>query len=151
MASSSAPSQLVSQFDKSKFTNPYYPAEVWKTPPNFGGRIPVSRDNRTPMQISFASCSKFLPDFAAALSDQSVQLDSGETIRLELESGGYAAATTITIHPHDRETFETEWESSDPTRFPARIKALATALMQARCYGRFSVSHNDGLVELRRE
>jgi hypothetical protein len=47
--------------------------------------------------------------------------------------------------------FETDWTSSDGidwSRFPARTRAAATALRDTKHYGRFSIMHQDGRLEI---
>jgi hypothetical protein len=41
-----------------------------------------------------------------------------------LGEGGYDGKVIVTICQGDRASFGTDWTSSDPTRFPARIKRL---------------------------
>lgn len=68
-----------------------------------------------------------------------------------MDDGGYPGRVTVTIRAGDGASFETDWEGTDITRFPARIKAAATALLNCECVGRFVVSHERGLLTLRRD
>ncbi len=44
--------------------------------------------------------------------------------------------------------FEADWHYKDQTRFPQRIRAAATALRDTKHYGRFRVSHRDGVLTI---
>lgn len=48
----------------------------------------------------------------------------------------------------DGPEFDTDWVGNDITWFAARIKAAATALRDAKQYGRFLISHPDGECRL---
>jgi len=68
---------------------------------------------------------------------------------VKLRKGGYAARVTVTIQEGDSGSFCTRWKGGDPTRFPARIKAAATALFNCGCYGLYKIIHKNGFLEIR--
>ncbi len=92
----------------------------------------------------------FLPKFASWILECTQELEQGQTITLDLgKTGGYPAKDLlIEIAGNEPGFFGTEWEYQDWTRFPARVRALATALRDAQLWGRYQVSHSEGEVEL---
>lgn len=76
-------------------------------------------------------------------------LGAGEEVHVSLGPGGYHGNIIVTIRDSDPYYFGTDWESSDPTRFPVRIKAAATALRNCACHGQFEISHLDGALTIR--
>lgn len=68
---------------------------------------------------------------------------------VDLGEGGYDGRVVITIRQDGGESFVTDWTNPDPTRFPARIKAAATALLNCGYEGMFEVSHADGTLAIR--
>lgn len=65
--------------------------------------------------------------------------------------GGYAGEIEVEIRDQTEREFVADLELRDCTRFPARIRAAATALRDRGLLGRFRVSHYDGglvIVEL---
>jgi hypothetical protein len=69
---------------------------------------------------------------------------------VQLEPGGYDHSVSVTISLDNTVDFETDWQGSDPTRFPARIKAAAAALLQQGMSGSFQISHQDGILSIKR-
>jgi hypothetical protein len=74
------------------------------------------------------------------------QLRKGESIKCDLGvSGGYHGRVLLRIT--DGSEFDTDWESTDGidwSRFPARIRAAATALRDSGQRGSFLITHADG-------
>ena len=103
------------------------------------------------MDIAFASRSRFLDACEQAVRVGRAELDAGGTVHVELDEGGYPGSILITIRSEDRGFFESDWEAADVTRFPARLKAAATALFNCSCFGRFKVVHSDGALEISRD
>ena len=101
------------------------------------------------MDIAYATRSQFLDACEAAIRGHRAELDTGGVVHVDLKEGGYDGQVVVTIRPSDRAAFGTDWESTDPTRFPARIKAAATALLNCGCEGQFEVSHSDGSLTIR--
>jgi len=63
-------------------------------------------------------------------------------------SGGYCGKAEVTIGEPNEKEFEANVKISDRTRFPARIRAAATALRDQCCKGRFQIQHNNGKVQI---
>jgi hypothetical protein len=101
------------------------------------------------VDIAYSTRSQYLEVCEVAIREHRAELDAGQTIYVGLREGGYAGRVIVTIRPNDRASFGTDWESSDPTRFPVRIKAAVTALLNCGCHGRFEVSHEDGSLTIR--
>jgi hypothetical protein len=102
------------------------------------------------MEITYSKRSAFLEPCVAAIREQSAQLDEGEPVQVTFdEIGGYDGRIVVIISRSNRESFCTDWAGSDPTRFPARIRAAATALLECGCEGAFVVSHESGSLTIR--
>ena len=65
------------------------------------------------------------------------------------KSGGYDGTVKVTIGCATEAEFEADLELTDWTRFPARIRAAATALRDSGRLGSYQVKHNDGTLEVR--
>ncbi len=76
-------------------------------------------------------------------------LQAGQAVAMDMQEGGYDGQVIVTIDLRDRAVFSTDWACGDPTRFPARIRAAAAALLTCRCDGRFEISHADGFLTIR--
>ena len=97
-------------------------------------------------EIQFVERSSFLPTIADALDDGPGYPRVGEPIQVSLRKGGYAGRGEIEIMANHKEYFLADWRGTDSTRFPVRIRAAATALRDRKCFGRFAISHEDGLL-----
>ncbi|HOX02132.1 MAG TPA: hypothetical protein P5555_07225, partial [Candidatus Paceibacterota bacterium] len=62
--------------------------------------------------------------------------------------GGYSGFIRVKIEERQAREFEGDWESKDWTRFPARIRAAATALRDTGHFGTFDISHQDGKLRI---
>jgi hypothetical protein len=91
--------------------------------------------------------SEFLAPCESVIRAQRQDLDAGEPIRVifaKLEKG-YPGKVTVVIRSDNPLVFDTNWGgASDPTRFPARIKAAATALRECGLDGSFDIEHEAG-------
>ncbi len=101
------------------------------------------------MDIAYATRSQFLGVCEAAIRGHRAELDADGVVHVDLKEGGYDGRVIVTIRPNDHMAFGTDWESTNPTRFPARIKAAATALLNCGFEGRFEISHSDGSLIIR--
>jgi hypothetical protein len=101
------------------------------------------------VDIAYSTRSQFLEACEAAIREGRADLDAGGTIYVDLADGGYDGRIVVIIRPDDRASFGTDWSRSDPGRFPVRIKAAATALLNCGCEGGFEVSHADGSLAIR--
>ena len=73
--------------------------------------------------------------------------------KIEINLGiprGYRGKAEVTIGEQDENEFEANVEIRDRTRFPARIRAAATALRDEGCKGQFRIYHDNGKVQITR-
>ena len=103
------------------------------------------------MNIAYAVRSKFTAPCQESITDQQEALNTRQLIAVALEPGGYAAKVIVTVHASSSTEFETDWSAGDPTRFPVRIKAAATALRNSGNFGRFEISHSNGLLSISKQ
>jgi 5-methylcytosine-specific restriction protein A len=100
------------------------------------------------MQIPYLSnpeTTEFHPVIIASLPIER-RLTSGETVTCDLKkAGGYQGRVTVDISAGENE-FRCDWSNSDQSRFPARIRAAATALRDAGFFGRFCITHKNGQI-----
>ena len=103
-------------------------------------------------EIEFAQRSKFLQPCQEAIFRQSQALNQGQQISIDLstEKSGYAGKTKVAIEDNGSNFFSSTWVGEDRTRFPARIRAAATALKTCRSFGDFEIQHRDGILTIRR-
>ena len=94
----------------------------------------------------------FRPKLSKWIGQVKLQIEEGSTVKMDLQKGGGYPGENIkiTIVKDDIKNFDTDWEHQDPTRFPARIRALATALQDNWMWGTYLASHNDGVIKLRK-
>ena len=102
------------------------------------------------MIITYAKRSKFTAPCKESIATQRERLETGQVITIPLGDGGYAGQTIVILQGSHDTVFETDWAGRNPTRFPARIKAAATALRDCGCMGVFAISHADGVVSMQR-
>jgi hypothetical protein len=62
--------------------------------------------------------------------------------------GGYNGEREVAITTAHEPEFESDFEADDWTRFPARIRAAATALRDAGFTSSFLISHKDGELRI---
>jgi hypothetical protein len=102
------------------------------------------------MDIKFATKSRFLPELEHLIRSEPARLGVGGALCVGLNQGGYQGQITVTIDADDMEYFGTDWSANDPTRFPARVKAAATALRNCNVHGSFLITHDNGVLEIKR-
>ena len=102
------------------------------------------------MDIGFVQRSGFLVSCEDAIRNDRVNLDNCGIVRVEFEAGGYSGHVVVSIRAEDPKYFASDWQGTDETRFPARIKAAATALYNCGCFGRYGITHKDGSLEIAR-
>jgi hypothetical protein len=64
------------------------------------------------------------------------------------QGGGYDGSVRVRIDPSQPDQFRSDWDGSDPSRFPARIRAAATALRDCTGGGIFRITHEDGQLTI---
>ena len=62
--------------------------------------------------------------------------------------GGYQDSVDVIIGESGVKEFEANVKIKDRTRFPARIRAAATALRDRSCKGRYQIQHNNGKIQI---
>jgi hypothetical protein len=102
------------------------------------------------MRIKYNVRSEFAKGIGQTIHQNQDGLLEGSPITLILSSRGYKGDIHIAISANDRDTFFADWEQSDPSRFPARIKAAASALRELGIFGQFKISHDTGTLTIRR-
>jgi hypothetical protein len=100
------------------------------------------------MYIPYAARSRFFEPIEGALHDAGRCPDAGAPVSIRLAPGGYDGAIVVDTSSGENSAFAAEWQRSDPTRFPARIRAAATVLRSRGCAGRFLITHHDGLMTI---
>ncbi len=101
------------------------------------------------MRIDYPTRSSFLKDCEEAISKNKNTLFQGGPISITFSAKGYNEKLKITIEKIDSVSFQTNWVSSDPSRFPARIRAAASALFRQGCFGEYLISHYSGTITIR--
>ncbi|MEK7854524.1 MAG: hypothetical protein AAB288_00415 [Acidobacteriota bacterium] len=104
------------------------------------------------MMISYCTDrSKFVTPIEEAIENNRSDLTLSHEIvvPVEADAPGYSGQIVVVLSRHDPAKFESEKEFLQPSRFPARIKAAATALRNCGYFGKFEISHADGLVRIR--
>lgn len=93
--------------------------------------------------------SQFLEPCEQEIRRHRMEIDAGHDIHVGMKHGGYRGRVTVTIKPDDRKYFLADWAHKDTKRFPARIRAAATALFNCQCEGMFEISYLDGSLSIR--
>jgi len=93
--------------------------------------------------------SSFYPDCEEAIKEGLAdgRLDVPLAVEFEKE-GGYKRSVRVRVDPDRPDEFWSDWAGSDPTRFPARIRAAATALRDHTKGGVFRIAHEDGRLTI---
>jgi two-component system chemotaxis response regulator CheY len=102
------------------------------------------------VRISYPERSSFEAMIRTAIKEGHHRLSRGLPVTLSMGPRGFKGSFAVTIDPDDIHCFETDWEHPDPSRFPARIRAAAKALLAEGQFGTFAVSHADGILQIRR-
>lgn len=102
------------------------------------------------MRLAYAQRSGFVEPITAALEKQQWRLDEHRAVVVRLSEEGYDGAVIVEVDRDDDDSFGSDWEGSDETRFPARIRAAATALRDLRLYGKFDIVHEQGVLVITR-
>jgi len=102
------------------------------------------------MKIRYAIRSSFTEDCENTVRSHAESLNGGSPVVVNLKPGGYSGQVKVDIIDGDPDGFCVDWKGSDPTRFPARIKAAATALYRCKYFGKFLITHANGKLTIRR-
>ena len=100
------------------------------------------------MRILYPTRSKLLSNCEQLINQQKDILLQGFPVHIQLSSQGYNAKIKVRIDQSKHKSFDTDWESDDPTRFPVRIKAAAFALYQQGVCGSFLITHSSGTLTI---
>lgn len=102
------------------------------------------------MRIPYLKRRSKFQYFEGIIRQNKETLLTGGHISIECSNKGYDGDIICIIDEKNHDSFETDWKSTDPTRFPARIKAAAHALFQLGYFGKFKISHkkNVGILEI---
>lgn len=113
----------------------------------------VKRGDKSPIARTFnirynVSRSKFYLKVREVI-EREMPFDTGKTIECKLQEPkpGYELAVDVIIKPGEQFQSSRGWD--DPTRFPARIKAAATALRDSGNLGPYSISHRGNILRIR--
>jgi len=101
------------------------------------------------MLISYPTRSVFLVPLESAIETQRAALVSGAPITVRLSPQGYEASVKVLTALSNTDAFWADCEYSDPTRFPARIRAATLALYRQGCFGSYLITHKMGLLTIR--
>src|SRR5690606_29828981 len=110
----------------------------------------LGRTTDDSMNIKFTTRFDFLESSREVLEAQGRCLDQETPILVAVSEEGYDGEILVEVLPEPDDAFLSNWEGSDLTRFPERIRAAATVLREAKCYGRFLIAHRQGLLSLTR-
>lgn len=88
----------------------------------------------------------------AQVREATEALVNGEEITIIIirQRPGFPGEVIVVIIKKDNEHFDTDWQGSDGSWFPARIRNAATVLRDEKLYGRFKISHCNGTVKIRK-
>ncbi len=103
------------------------------------------------MRIKYPIRSKFLKKCEDCIRQNKDALLTGKIISVdfsEFPKSGYKGNICVNIEKTENESFEAYWKSTQPSRFPARIKAAAHALFTQGCFEKFVISHNAGILTI---
>jgi len=108
-----------------------------------------STDGIKVTRLSFPVRSSFLIPCRDVLKANRADLDTGKPVQVKLSRQGYNRQAIATIEADQSKYFWINKES-EPTRFSARLRAAALALHESGCFGRYEMSHNKGLLTIRK-
>lgn len=88
-------------------------------------------------------------DFVNVIQDKISNFKNEKIIELnDLSNDGYSGEFEVEIGINNNDFEVSDYNNKDITRFPARIKAAATALKSSNLLGRFRISHNSGILKI---
>ncbi len=100
------------------------------------------------MRINYPKRSKFIEKCEDCIRQNKDGLLTGNMISVDLSEfpkSGYGGKNIrVNIEKTENESFNAYWKSTQPSRFPVRIKAAAHALFRQECFGKFVIFHKAG-------
>ena len=95
--------------------------------------------------------SVFLRPCEEAIRQHQGDLNAGRTVRVTFRRPrpGYSGAVQVEINSNDASYFGSDWRGN-LDRLSVRIRAAATALYRCGYRGRFEITHDAGLLQIRR-
>jgi len=102
------------------------------------------------MEIPYPTRSKFLDSCLSEISTNKLALLAGDKLSITLSPGGYNGKFEVGVVKSKPKGFDADWDYSDPTRFPPRIRTAAFALYKCKCIGQFEISHHEGILEIKK-
>jgi hypothetical protein len=102
------------------------------------------------MRLKYSQRSTFATPIAAAVEAQRARLEAGKPVIVRLTPEGYDGEVTIVVNVNDFDSFDSNWEGTDESRFPARIRAAVTVLRDLNHSGRFLIIHEQGVLVISR-
>jgi hypothetical protein len=104
------------------------------------------------MQLPFAARSRFTAPMVQTLLMQRAAFEAGEVITIMLTEirDGYPGQAIVDLTLQHPSGFLADWTGQDATRFPARLRAAATALNEIGARGRFVLIHRAGELTIQR-
>lgn len=105
------------------------------------------------MEISYnIHRSSFYQSIQEIVHQNTSTLARGYQIQITLSKGGgwKVGETELIIDLEDGKKFQIDREYSEEQHFSARLTALATVLRDEQLFGIYKVSHNDGLILVRK-
>jgi hypothetical protein len=103
-------------------------------------------------RIPYVSRSSFLSICEESIDRSRAELCAGQLIRVILDKpGGYSGCEVAAISESAASHCDVDRRWEDPTRFPVRLRAAATALRRKMCFGRFELRCDDGELTFKLE
>ena len=103
------------------------------------------------MRINYPVRSSFLESCEEAIRRHKESLLAGISMSFVLHPcRGFNGKVRVEIESGASSDFWTNWEYSDPSWFPVRIRAAAQALYTQGCFGAFEISHHTGDLAIRK-
>lgn len=88
------------------------------------------------METTYPTRSKFLDTMERQISAYRDEIMEGRPVTIDVRDvaieEGYEGDVSVQIDPGSQYAFNTDWEGSDPTRFPQRIKVAAWVLYRSK-------------------
>lgn len=102
------------------------------------------------MEIPYPTRSKFLDTCLDAISSGKLALFAGEKVSITPAPGGHDGKFKVSVVKSKPGGFDTKGDYPDPKHFPTRISTAALALYKNKCFGLFEISHQEGVLEIKK-